>query len=310
MNVLLIDVDCKFPNLALMKISAWHKKQGDNVLFKNIACKPDKVYISCIFSWNREKALGLAEFWRDLGCEVEVGGTGIDLHKELPFEVEHTMPDYSLYGIRYSLGFTSRGCIRNCPWCIVPKKEGKIRDHAPIDEFYVPYWKKLILLDNNFLASPKWYENLKEIIARKIKVCFNQGLDIRLIDNENAKMLSQTRYYDDQFKSRRLYFAFDQPNIESEVIEGIETLKRHGVPPRHLMFYVLVGFNTTFEEDFHRFEILNKFGTLPFIMIYNNRKDKPILRHFARWVNKRYYKIVSWQDYLKLKTKKRRRKAS
>jgi len=171
-----------------MKISAYHKMKGDSVGF-NIK-NPDLVYISCIFSWNRSKALGIAKFWESIGCRVKIGGTGIDLKNNLPYEIEHIMPDYALYNLDYSIGFTSRGCIRNCPWCIVPKKEGGIKDHASLDEFLYPSHKKLILYDNNFLASPKWHENLKELIRRKIKVSFNQGLDIRLIDNENAENAS------------------------------------------------------------------------------------------------------------------------
>ena len=304
MKVLLIQVDGKMPNLPLMKISAVHKKQGDEVslnseFLKSFMYNPDKVYISCIFSQNKSKALGIAKMFN---CEVVVGGYGVN-DVQLPYDVEHMMPDYNLYGIRYSIGFTSRGCIRNCPWCIVPKKEGNIRDHAPISEFYVHAWKKLILWDNNFLASPQYHENLKEIIARKIKVSFNQGLDIRLVDQENAKFLAKTHYYDSKFKKRRLYFAFDTPEIESEVVNGIEILTKAGIPTDHLMFYVLVGFNTTFEEDYHRFEVLTKKGTKPFIMIYNNRKDKPILRHFARWVNKRYYKVCKFRHYKPLRGK-------
>jgi len=294
MKVLLVDVDGKMPNLALMKISAYHKGKGDVVGFD--ISRPNKVYISCVFSHNRSKALGLAQFWQSIGVEVEVGGSGVDLTTKLPDEIEHTRPDYSLYGIRYSVGFTSRGCIRNCPWCIVPKKEGSIREWAPIDEFYVPYWRKLLLYDNNFLASPKWYEKLREIIARKIKICFNQGLDIRLIDKENAKLLVKCHYYDDQFKVRRLYFAFDLPEIEDQVLHGIETLKKAGIPPSHLMFYVLVGYNTTYHEDMHRINLLIKEGVLPYVMPYNNRKDN-YYPHLARWINRRLYNWVSWQKY-------------
>jgi len=293
------------PNLALMKISVAHKKQGDKVslnseLLNSFMYNPDKVYISCIFSKNKAKALGIAKMFN---CKVEVGGYGVN-DVQLPHDVEHIMPDYSLYGIRYSIGFTSRGCIRNCPWCIVPKKEGNIRDNAPISEFYVSAWKKLILWDNNFLASPKYHENLKEIIARKIKVSFNQGLDIRLVDQENAKLLAKTHYYDSKFKKRRLYFAFDTPQIESEVVNGIETLTKAGILRAHLMFYELVGFNTTFEEDYHRFEVLRKEDVKAFIMIYNNRTDKPTLRHFARWVNKRYYKVCEFENYKPAKNMK------
>jgi len=299
MKILLIQVDGTKPNLALMKISAYHKKKGDRVFLETpkrwvLGLNPDKVYISCVFSKNQGKAMGISKMFN---CEVELGGTGVDLEKTLPDDIEHVMPDYSLYNIRYGIGFTSRGCHRSCPWCIVPKKEGMIREHAPIDEFYIPQWKKLILYDNNFLASPKWAEKLHEISARKIKVSFNQGLDIRLVDQEVAKLLSKVRYFDDDFKKRRLYFSFDLPQIESQVLQGIEHLRKAEIKPRHLMFYVLVGFNTTFKEDYCRFELLDKLGIKPFIMVYNNRKDKPILRHFARWVNKRYCKVCKFDEY-------------
>lgn len=301
MKVLLISVDGKKPNLALMKISEFHKKRGDSVELRKCFCgmlglphpNPDKVYVSCIFTKNAPFASNLSKMF---DCEVEVGGYGIN-DKQLPYEIEHIMPDYSLYGIHYSIGFTSRGCIRSCPWCIVPEKEGKIREHALIDEFYVPKWHKLILWDNNFLASPNWEKNLHEITARKIRICFNQGLDIRLIDASTAKLLSKTHYCDDQFKRPRLYFAFDLPNIEGAVVEGIEILKKAGIKARHLMFYVLVGFNTSFEEDYHRFELLDKLGVKPYIMLYNDRKDRPILRRFERWVNGRYYNVCKWKDY-------------
>jgi len=299
LRILLVQVDGKMPNLALMKISAWHKRRGDYV-FLNSGCNPDKVYISCIFAENRARALGMAKMFN---CSVDLGGYGIN-EARLPEEIEHIMPDYSLHRIRYSIGFTSRGCIRNCPWCIVPKKEGYIGDHAPISEFYLPQWKKLILWDNNFLASPRWCENLKEIIARKIRVSFNQGLDIRLVDQENAKLLAKVHYYDHKFKRPRLYFSFDTPDIEAQVSKGIETLTKAEIALHHLMFYVLVGFNTSFQQDYHRFEVLTKMGIKPFIMIYNNRKDKPLLRHFARWVNKRYYKVCQFRDYKPLQSKK------
>jgi len=310
MNVVLIDADSKMANLALMKISQWHKQKGDRVYLKKgldpllpLECmRPDKIYISCVFEQNREAVLTLTQALRKRNFNVEVGGSGVDLSKELPYEIEHTCPDYTLYNIEYSIGFTSRGCIRNCPWCVVPKKEGKIRNHAPINEFYNPKWKRLLLLDNNFLASPKWYQNLREIIARKIRVSFNQGLDIRLIDEENARLLSKTRYSDDQFRRRRLYFSFDLPDLESEVLKGIHTLRRHGVRPRHIMFYVLVGFNTTFEEDMHRINLLIKEGVLPYVMPYNDRHDS-YYPHLERWIDGRFYKVVTWEDYVNKKAR-------
>jgi len=298
MRVLLIDIDSKMGNLALMKISAYHKKRGDVVYLNRGCLAPDRVYISCIFTRNRPKALGLAKLFPN--SEVQVGGSGVGFESTLPDEIEHMRPDYELYGVDYAMGFTSRGCIRNCPWCIVPKKEGPIRDHAPLNEFWDPRFRKVILLDNNFLASPNWYENLSKIIFWRLMVNFSQGLDIRLIDRENAGLLRMTRFYNWHFTDRVLHFAFDLPDMEPEVREGIAVLKKAGIKPRELMFYMLCGYNTSFEEDMHRFRVLRELGVDPFVMKYNNRRDVPILNAFARWVNKRLYKVCEFEKYKRL----------
>jgi len=292
MNILLIDADKKMPNLALMHISRFHKDKHDKVFLNKGNNFPDKVYISCVFARNKPNILGIAKMFR---CEVVLGGSGINLTTELPHEIEHLCPDYSLYGLHYSLGFTSRGCIRRCPWCVVPQKEGDIKDHAPLKEFL--RHRKVILLDNNFLASPKWLENLTLLIQHKIKVNFNQGLDIRLIDKENARLLAKTHYYDADFKDRRLYFAFDIPQIEDQVVEGIRILNEAGIPSKHLMFYLLTGFNTTTQEDLHRIEVLKNLGVLPYAMVYNDRKDLKIQQHLERWVNWRFYEVCEFKDY-------------
>ena len=311
MKVVLVHVDGKMPNPALMKLSAFHKKHNDSVMLvkmKDYLHPPlelftaDSMYASCIFDWSDKKVKLLTDFanWKkskNPNFGFQIGGSGYNVSLTLPDEIEHTMPDYSLYGIDYSMGFTSRGCIRNCPWCIVPKKEGVIRDHASISEFHDPKHSKLILLDNNFLASPKWKDNLFHIIEHKLQVNFNQGLDIRLINDYNANLLAHCQFRNWTFKSELLHFAFDEPKIEDAVRKGVEILKTHGISPRKLMFYMLVGFNTTFEEDIYRFNVLRELGLNPFVMIYNNRKDKPLLRHFARWVNKTVYKKCSFKNY-------------
>jgi len=279
MKVGLIQVDGKWPNLALMKLSAWHRQRGDDVTIIDLSTfQFDRIYASKIF----------------------VGGSGYDLKSELPEEIEVIVPDYEKFKTDFSIGFTSRGCIRDCGFCIVREKEGYIRE---VNMDWIRH-NKVLLLDNNFLASPKWKEKLRYFIENNLKVCFTQGLDIRLINEENAQLLAKVKYYDNKFKRRRLYFAFDFPELEPIIREKVKILNEAGIPSRHLMFYVLVGYNTTFEQDFRRFQILNELGCLPFIMIYNNRKDKPILRHFARWVNKRYYKIVPWEEYLSKKLKR------
>lgn len=275
----LIQVDGKMPNLALMKLASWHRKRGDEVTVLDISnLSFDRVYASKVF----------------------VGGSGYDLKSELPPEIEAVVPDYELFKMSKgeTIGFSSRGCIRDCGFCIVREKEGDIQE-APFD--WVNGAEKVILLDNNFLASPHWKEKLEYFIRHKIKVSFNQGLDIRLVNEENAKLLSQVKYYDLKFKRRRLYFAFDDPRLETVVRGSVKILNQVGIPSQHLMFYVLVGYNTTFEQDYQRFHILNELGCLPFIMLYNNTRD-PLLRKFSRWVNKRYYNVVSWEQYLEGKT--------
>ena len=296
MKIKLIHIDGKMPNLALMKLAAWHKKKGDKVSFK--ISDPDIVYISSIFKWNKAKALGIGKMF---DCLVSYGGYGINNAKIL-YEIEHIMPDYSLYSCDYSMGFTSRGCIRNCEFCIVPRMEGKIKDHAPITEFLSPGHKKLILFDNNFLASPKWKENLNFIIDNKLKINFTQGLDIRLINKENASMIAETKFFNRTFKYKQLHFAWDLLGYEDKVKKGIKILNDAGINSRNIMFYVLVGFNTTFEQDLYRFRVLREYNTDPFIMVYDNRKDRPILKKLARWVNRRIYKVdPDFKNYKRLK---------
>lgn len=294
-KILLIDVDSKIANLALMKISAYHKNLGDRVFLNKGCSRPDKVYISCVFSQNRGKALGITKMFN---CPVEIGGYGVN-NAQLPHTIEHMMPNYSLYGIDFSMGYTSRGCLRKCPFCIVWKKEGIIRDHASISEFWNSNHKKCIILDNNFLASPQWKRNLEFIITHQLQVSFCQGLDIRLVNHENATWLAMIDSATISFISRMYYFAFDDPQIEDDVRRGVAILKEHGIKPRYLTFYVLCGFNTSHEEDMHRFMVLRKLGVTPYIMKYNDRKDDPWLNHFDRWVNapRHIYAICSFEEY-------------
>jgi hypothetical protein len=267
----LIQVDGTLPNLALMKLATWHKAQGDEVTIIDISShRFDKIY----------------------GSKIFMGGTGYDLSAKLPPEIEEVIPDYAAFGLDYSIGFFSRGCGRNCGFCIVQEKEGPFHD---VDTKWITK-QKVILLDNNFLVSPLWKAKLEKFIKNKNKVCFNQGLDIRLVTPEKAEVLSRVKYYDLGFRKRRLYFAFDNPVIEPQIHRGVFTLDEAGIPPAHLMFYILVGFNTAFEQDVHRFNVINSKGCLPYIMLYNRTRDKNLMR-FARWVNKRYYKVVKFEDY-------------
>jgi hypothetical protein len=291
-KVRLIQVDGKWPNLALMKLSAFHKREGDEVSFD--CPDPNKVYVSCIFKRNAPKARGLWTLFPH--ADVEFGGAGFG-NSVLPDFIEHLMPDYALYGRRVSMGFTSRGCIRACPWCDVWIREGYIRDHAPVQEFLKH--RNVILLDNNFLASPRCLDNLEYLIQHRCRVCFTQGLDIRLISEPIARLLVRTRYADYQFKRKCLYFAWDDPALISakEVMSGVEILKRSGIKPYRLMCYMLTCYNTSLREDIARFNLLLQLGVDPFVMRYNQGGNR-IAREFSRWVNKRFYTRYSFADWL------------
>lgn len=301
-RILLVDADSHngFPNLSIMKLSAYHKSLGDHVdLIKGIPStapleQPDKAYISCIFFQNTKR---VKDYAAQFSCPVELGGSGVDLKKELSYEIEHIRPDYSLYDLDYSLGFTSRGCIRKCGFCVVPEKEGMIRDNAPISEFLHPDHKKVILLDNNFQASPRWKENIVFLVERDLKVNFNQGLDIRLVNEEFARRLADTNYYNWTFKHRGLHFAFDSMGVEKAVVQGIDVLTNAGIRASHLMFYVLVGYDTTFDEDLYRVNILRDLGVKPYIQLYNQTKDRE-LRRLARWINRKYYEFLPFEGFM------------
>ena len=222
--------------------------------------QPDITYASCVFTWNGRRRDGLSP-------DAIIGGSGIDLKAELPPEVEHIMPDYSLYpNVDFSMGFTSRGCIRKCPWCIVPEKEGIIQPWASIYEFWDRQHKKIVLLDNNLLASPNWKDTLIELEKSGIEVDFNQGLDIRLVNEETVNHLKRVR-------ARQLRFAFDNIAYESAVRRGIELLIRAGVPARKLSFYVLVGFGND-DTVMERMKLLNSYNVDVYPMIYKGADGK------------------------------------
>ena len=239
MKIALINIDSKIPNLALMRLSAYHKLCGDQVeLYAPLFSKPDRAYAAKVFTDSPDY-----EYWPD--CEVIKAGSGYDLKTELPPEIESLCPDYSLYGIDYAMGFTTRGCIRNCKFCVVPEKEGPIRAAADVYDFWHGQ-KNLMLMDNNLTAEPEHYRRvLGQLIKHGIRTSFSQGLDIRLMDDEKAALLSQVKLW----KDKRIHFAFDSIKHEAAVRRGIACLLKAGIIPRNLSFYVLIGFDSTPEED-------------------------------------------------------------
>ena len=291
MNVGLIDLGGKLPNLALMKLSAYHKSRGDSVSI-GPGGKYDKVYMSCVFSWHKHRAQALNRVYPN----AIIGGSGWDLYASLPIEIEQMKPDYALYDISYGMGYTSRGCIRKCDVCVVPRKEGTIRSIGTISDLVNPRTDFVILLDNNFLASPDCLDRIQEIEDLKLIVNFSQGLDIRLVNDENAARLARIRFTNLHRTRSTLYFAFDHVGIEGHVREGVATLIKHGIKPWQIAFYILCGYNSSFEEDVYRVNLLRGLGVAPFVMVYN--KGDRRLRHFARWVNRILYRQCTWDDYI------------
>lgn len=288
MKIRLIDIDSKIPNLALMQLSAYHKSLGDEVGFD--VENPDRVYISCIFSKNAGKARGVATLYPD--AEVILGGTGIDHHSKIPEPAWKIKPDYSLYpDTKYDLGFTTRGCIRKCPFCVVPAKEGKFHRWQHVSEFHQEGHKIVKLLDNNIGADKEWFfENTNWIIDHNLKVNICQGMDIRILTEEVAEQLARLKFVDNIIN-----FAWDNIEDEEKIFAGIQMLKEAGVPMQKISFYVLTGFNTTFEQDIYRTQRLREAGVLCFVMQY---KPTYQTRCLARWANKRWiYKSVPFAEY-------------
>lgn len=287
-RVLLVNIDSKIPNLALMQISAHHKQLGDTVGFD--VENPDYVYVSCIFTKNAEQARGIASLYPN--AQVSLGGTGIDIHKRLPAEYEKIRPDYSIYPkMDYSLGYTTRGCIRKCKFCVVPEKEGKYHRWQHIREFHDPTHKKVIVLDNNLYADKEWFfENTDYILEHKLKFNAIQGMDIRILTEEIAERLGQINWFGD------IHFAFDNIRDESKIVAGLEMLKNAGINTRKkVIFYVLTGFDSSFEEDVYRVNLLKSLNTNTFVMQY---KSTPQTRRLANYANRRWlYWKIPFEEY-------------
>ena len=299
MNVALHPIDSKIPNLALMKLSTYHKQRGDTVKFFNDwAITPDIVYCSVVFSWNKQQALGLESAYSN--TKFIYGGSGVDLSKSLDdidTNIEHLKPDYSLYNIDYSMGFLTRGCIRECEFCIVRKKEGLLKAHSPLDEFLDPSHNKVILLDNNLLAYKEHKTILKDLVQRGLKVDFNQGLDIRLLTEETASLLANVKYYGHpEFKQKTLRFSFDDMKYRTAVEQGIQRLLNTGIKSSNIFFYVLAYPNAV-RDAVERVEILKSYKVVPFVMKFN-KASTPQLNKLAHWVNHiPYYQCFTFDEY-------------
>jgi len=287
MKVGLIDVDShNFPNLALMKLSSYHKSRGDGVEFVEFWGKYDLVYKSKIFNFTKDVEYG---YFPD---KEIVGGTGYDIDTKLPEYIEKQFPDYSLYpNYEYAVGFLTRGCPRNCPFCIVTQKEGnRSTQVAEIKDFW--NGQKLIkILDPNLLACKDREKILRSLIGTGVYIDFTQGLDIRLVDENIIKLIKKLKIY-------LIHFAYDQMK-NKKIIEKnlIKFVKNTGWDKHKIVVYVLVNYDTNFEEDIYRIEFLKRLKVFPFIMIYDKKHanmDYYVLQRYCN--NPRFYNL-EFKDY-------------
>lgn len=292
MKIALVDVDGHFQNLALMKISAWHKSRGDSVeWYDPLFSRPDRIYASKVFTFTtdfQDYAAGDPEPVR--------GGTGYDPDVKLPDEIERMIPDYSLYpDFPSALGFLTRGCIRNCPWCIVPRKEGTLQVVDDIERIAAGR-RDVVLLDNNFLAAPDDYirEQLTKAARMGIRLDFNQGLDARLMTAGNARLLAACRWI------RFIRFSCDTAAMIEPIRRAVRLIRETG-SRREIFCYMLV--QDDLEDAEYRLRELVKLKVTPFAQPYRDfgkAETTKKQRDFARFANLKGGKLclkMSFKEY-------------
>ena len=303
MNVLILQLDGKVPNIALMRVAAHHRALGDHITFRwgasprrELWDSPDLVYASAIFEKTRPAVQELKREFPD----AIVGGTGVDVALKLEdIGITTLEQDYSLYpNWRQSIGFSQRGCRLACIFCCVPKKERRIRTEKSIAEIWRgdPWPRELILLDNDHLGQPGWQARIREIRDGNFKVSFCQGINVRLLNDESSEALASVDYRSDDMKTKRLYTAWDSKRDEARLFSGLERLVKYGVRPDHLLIYMLIGFwpGETDEDWLHRQSALRAFGARPYPMPFVRT---PATVGFQRWCIGAYDKRISWSEW-------------
>ena len=300
MRIGLIDVDGhNWPNLPLMKLSAWHKQQGHTVewynhLFHGWPNKPfDMVYMSKVFDFTPDYE------YQPNANEVIRGGTAIDIKSKLPAEVENIYPDYTIYPTytkNTAYGFLTRGCPRNCDFCIVTQKEGCVSHKVADLKHFWRDQRNIKLLDPNLLACKDYSALLGQLIDSGAYIDFTQGLDIRLMTTEKIDLIKQ-------LKIKMMHFAWDNYSDKALILDKLKEFKElTGYGQRELSVYVLVNYNSTFEEDLERIYIIRDLGYWPFVMVYDKQKLPPRhkLKQLQRWVNMRavFQTVKTFEEYL------------
>lgn len=292
MRIGLVDVDGhNFPNLCLMKLSAWHKAKGDEVEFAIPLMQYDRIYMARVFD-DLYTHDDLTAYQCD---EIIKGGTGYGLEKTLPNDIEQMFPDYSLYGITdTAYGFLTRGCPRHCPFCIVGDKEGLVsRKVANLSQFWNGQ-KNIKLLDPNILASADHMDLLEQLANSKALVDFTQGLDARMLTDENIAVLKRIRI-------KRIHFAWDNPK-DKTVPKALEMFsEKYGLNPKahNVVVYLLTNYWSTHQQDLERVQWLREHFFVPYVMIYNKPSAPRETRLLQRWVNNKivFNKVKTFDEF-------------
>ena len=287
MKVGLKDVDGhNFPNFALMKIASYHRAKGDYVEWVNAFERYDVLYMSKVFTFTPDDYTAY-----NAGTIIK-GGTGYDVKSNLPDEIErHTGLDYSIYPKHhFSIQFYSRGCIRHCPFCLVHEKEGSIRSVDPVT--WNPKAEWIEVLDNNFFAAPDWRDAIADLRKQRLPVKFH-GVDVRIMDEEQAEALNSVKM------KGYVHIAWDLPQLD--LTSRLEAITKY-IKPYKIACYVLVGFNSTREQDLYRLNTLKRLGILPFVQAFrdydNSRKPTQYEKDLGRWANRAWlFKSMDFEDY-------------
>ena len=295
MKVGLIDVDGhNFPNLALMKISAWHKAQGDDVEWCLPIDRYDLVYQSKVFDDTYSHDID----WYPQADKIIKGGTGYGLDNKLPYEIEHIYPDYSIYSELTkdtAYGFLTRGCPRACKFCIVAGKEGRRSIKvADLSEFWSGQ-KKIVLLDPNILACREHPDLLMQLIDSKAWVDINQGLDIRMTNEHNIDLINR-------IKVKEIHFAWDNPEDDLKpYFERYRSLAKHKPHGHWGTVYCLTNFGSTMEENLYRIYTLRDMEFDPYVMVYDKPNAPKEIKDLQRWCNNRkiFRSCERFEDYKK-----------
>lgn len=294
MNVGLMAVDSNHPNLALMKISAYHKSKGDSVEWYTPFDQYDIVYMSKIFSFTED-----CRQYMNNAKKIVKGGTGYDIHSRLPEEMECLVPDYSIYPSidnKTAFGFLTRGCPNKCRWCVVPEKEGNIHPYMDVDQIAVDGRNKLVLMDNNVLACEYGLQQIQKIVEKRLRVDFNQALDARLVTEEIAMLLAKVRWLD------FIRFGCDTPKQITECVRAMYLIDKYRERPANYLMYTMI--DKDIDEAYHRLSYFRAFKRVcivaqPFRDINNPNQVIPQWQlDMARWSMRReIYKRCDFKDY-------------